>query len=68
MDDDSTQDIALTPPEMLNEARERLSSALDLLGRYQEALLPDSSLQGAAILARDSSRLLDEMVRVRTEH
>ena len=48
MDDDSTQDIALTPPEMLNEARERLSSALDLLGRYQEALLPDSSLQGAA--------------------
>lgn len=64
---DSTEDVELSPAELLDSARWQLETALEKLGWHPVDVLLDDDILGAAILARTAAELLEELHRNRGE-
>lgn len=63
---DSTEDVELSPAELLESARWHLDAALEQLGRHVESVLLDDNILGAASLARCAAELLETLHRNRS--
>ncbi|MCR9162840.1 MAG: hypothetical protein ACE37F_14070 [Nannocystaceae bacterium] len=64
---DSTEDVELSPAELLDSARWQLETALEKLGWHSVDVLLDDDILGAAILARTAAELLEALHRNRGE-
>lgn len=63
--EDSTEDVELSPAELLESARWHLDAAREQLGRHVENMLLDDNILGAASLARCAAELLEALHRNR---